>query len=169
MQRYVALLHRDNHGGYAVSFPDFPGCIGAGDTWEEVADNAAAALRFHVEGMLADGEAIPTPSEPEVLRSDPQFADDFKGAMMMAVPLLPPQGKPERINVTVDSNLLRAVDAAAKALKITRSALLAQGAMRVLGTDPAKRYVVKAWRKRATSGRTVMPRKAGTRGRRTRA
>jgi hypothetical protein len=32
MVGYVALVHKDEGTSYGVSFPDFPGCISAGDT-----------------------------------------------------------------------------------------------------------------------------------------
>jgi hypothetical protein len=31
MRYYVGLLHKDADSDYGVSFPDFPGCITAGD------------------------------------------------------------------------------------------------------------------------------------------
>ena len=57
-----ALLHRIAAG---VSFPDFPGCITAGETLNEAHALAAEALSFHVEGMLADGEPLPAPTPLE--------------------------------------------------------------------------------------------------------
>ena len=32
---YIALVHKDKDTSYGVSFPDVPGCISAGDTFEE--------------------------------------------------------------------------------------------------------------------------------------
>lgn len=32
---YVAFIHRDKEPGFGISFPDFPGCISAGDTIDE--------------------------------------------------------------------------------------------------------------------------------------
>ena len=31
---YIALVHKDTDTSYGVSFPDLPGCISAGDTFE---------------------------------------------------------------------------------------------------------------------------------------
>src|SRR5437016_6083520 len=115
MDRYVAFLHKRNSGGWGVSFPDFPGCIATGDDWNAAAENAAEALQFHVEGLLEDKVAIPAPRSPEELLADRKLKENVKGAIITLVPLLPPAGKPERINITVDSNLLRTIDDAANA------------------------------------------------------
>ncbi len=41
---YIALVHKDERTSYGMSFPDVPGCIVAGDTFEEAVANAADAL-----------------------------------------------------------------------------------------------------------------------------
>jgi len=33
---YIALIHKEENSDYGVSFPDFPGCISAGETLEQV-------------------------------------------------------------------------------------------------------------------------------------
>jgi len=130
MRRYVALLHPDATGGYGISLPDFPGCISAGDSMAEAADQGALALRLHVEGMMEDGEAIPEPRSAEVLKR--LKPDWFEGATIVLVPLLPPRIGAERLNISLDRNLVREIDAAAKALGMNRSAFLAEGAQRLL-------------------------------------
>jgi predicted RNase H-like HicB family nuclease len=44
MAGYIALLHKDEGTSYGMSFPEMPGCISAGDTFEEAVANAAEAL-----------------------------------------------------------------------------------------------------------------------------
>jgi predicted RNase H-like HicB family nuclease len=61
IKKYPALVHKEKDSEYGVSFPDFPGCITAGKTQDEAQKLAEEALRFHVEGMLADGDSIPEP------------------------------------------------------------------------------------------------------------
>src|SRR5262249_22145094 len=128
MSRYIALLHRADGDGWGISFPDFPGCVSAGDTYEETIDNGAQALRFHVEGMIEDGDAIPAPTPLEKLQADKEFAEDLAGAIVSLVTLLPPRAKPMRVNVSLDSNLLVEIDAAAQAQGMNRSEFLAEGA-----------------------------------------
>ena len=48
-------------GSYGILFPDFMGCISAGDTLEKVTAMGHEALEFHIEGMMEDDEAIPEP------------------------------------------------------------------------------------------------------------
>ena len=58
--------------GYSVYFPDLPGCISYGDSYEEAQREAEDALGLHLYGMEKDGEAIPAPSKkPQV---DPDTA-----------------------------------------------------------------------------------------------
>ena len=75
MADYIALIHKDPDSCYGVSFPDFPGCITAGDTLEEARKNADEVLPFHIEGMLEDGETLPAPSTLEQIRADPEYQD----------------------------------------------------------------------------------------------
>jgi predicted RNase H-like HicB family nuclease len=153
MHRYVALLHRDRRGGYGVSFPDFPGCISAGEDWITAVDAAAQALRLHTEGLIADGAAIPVPRSPEALRRDRAFAEDFEDAVVTLVPLLPARGRQERINITMDDNLLHEIDAAAEAAGLSRSAFLAEGARRMLGAGAGAPPDIRHAEPSARSGR----------------
>lgn len=59
MPLYTGLVHKDADSTYGVSFPDFPGCISAASSMEELYEMAAEALTLHSEGMRRDGEAIP--------------------------------------------------------------------------------------------------------------
>ena len=85
MAGYIALVHKDEGTSYGVSFPDVPGCIAAGDTFEEAAANAAEALAAHFALMKADGDAIPAPRSFEQLRRDPEFAEDSADAIVTMV------------------------------------------------------------------------------------
>jgi predicted RNase H-like HicB family nuclease len=85
MVGYIALVHKDEGTSYGVSFPDVPGCISAGDTLEEAAENAAEALAGHFAAMRADGETIPTPRDYEELKRDPEFAEESADAVLVMV------------------------------------------------------------------------------------
>lgn len=82
---YIALVHKDEATSYGVSFPDLPGCISAGDTFEEAITNAAAALAGHLALMRADGDAVPQPRSYDELRRDPGFVADADGAIVTVV------------------------------------------------------------------------------------
>ena len=85
MAGYIALVHKDDGTSYGVSFPDVPGCISAGDTFEEAVANAGEALAGHFAAMRADGEAIPAPRSFEQLKRDPDFAEDSADAIVTMV------------------------------------------------------------------------------------
>ena len=71
MRCYVGLIHKDEASDFGVSFPDFPGLVTAGTSLGEARDLAEDALALHVEGMIEDGEAIPTPTPIEHIEADP--------------------------------------------------------------------------------------------------
>lgn len=47
--------------GYSAHCPDVLGCAAVGATVEEVLANMSKALELHFEGMVEDGDPIPTP------------------------------------------------------------------------------------------------------------
>jgi predicted RNase H-like HicB family nuclease len=130
--RYIAFVHKDDDSIYGVSFPDFPGCISAGETLDEALANASEALRGHVQMMEADGDRVPEARSLDGIMRDQGLADEREGAVISAVPLIRDLGSTTRINVSLDLGLLKAIDAAAAARKQTRSAFLASAARREL-------------------------------------
>jgi len=73
---FIALVHKDHGTSYGVSFPDVPGCISAGDTFEEAMDNAAEALAGHLSAMEADGDPLPKARSLEELRADAGIVEE---------------------------------------------------------------------------------------------
>jgi predicted RNase H-like HicB family nuclease len=82
---YIALVHKDKGTSYGVSFPDVPGCISAGDTFEEAVDNASVALAGHLAIMEADGDPIPKARSLEELKDDAEFVEDSIDAVIAFV------------------------------------------------------------------------------------
>jgi predicted RNase H-like HicB family nuclease len=59
--RYAVVI--ENAGSnYSAYVPDLPGCVATGATADEAADAIREAVHFHLDGLRADGEAIPQPS-----------------------------------------------------------------------------------------------------------
>ena len=58
--KYVAIVAKTGNG-YSAHLPDLPGCIAAGDTFEETSQLIREAANYHVEMMAEDGETIPEP------------------------------------------------------------------------------------------------------------
>lgn len=127
MAYFVALVHKA-HPGYGVTFPDLPGCISGGDTVDDALANAAEAAAMHIAGLSDDGADVPVGRGVDDLRADPEFAEDFDGHELVSlVPVALPD-KTVRINVTMESRLLAAIDRTAERLGSTRSGFLAEAA-----------------------------------------
>ena len=58
---------------------------------------------------------------------------DAKGCIPLIISIIAPSGKALRINITMDSALLHAIDLVASNQHKTRSALLAEAAQKLLG------------------------------------
>jgi predicted RNase H-like HicB family nuclease len=59
--RYVVVIEKAE-GNYSAFVPDLPGCVATGSTVAAVEDEIRAAIRFHIEGLRADGLTVPAPS-----------------------------------------------------------------------------------------------------------
>ena len=132
MSTYIALIDRAADGSYGICFPDFPGCVSAGDTFEETIRAGAEALAFHVEGMRDDGEPIPAARPLDDITAAAGDWYDTKGSIVALVPLLPHTARTVRINVTMDERLIAEIDA----ITSNRSAFLAKAARKALTGRP---------------------------------
>ncbi len=59
--RYAILL-KPTKTGFSAHVPDPPGCVAAGETWEETLNLIREAVEFHLEGMRLHGERISEPT-----------------------------------------------------------------------------------------------------------
>ena len=126
MRYFTAIIAKDEGSAYGLSFPDLPGCFAAADTWDGIPAAATEALDLWFEDM-PDVE----PSSLDTLRQRPDVADAVSaGAVIMAVPYIPADTTLERVNVSMERGLLRAIDQTAKGRGMTRSAFLASAARR---------------------------------------
>jgi predicted RNase H-like HicB family nuclease len=105
MTAYVALLRKQPDSDYGVDFPDFPGCITAGETLEDARRMATEAVQLHIEGMIEDGEAIPAPSRLDDIMADPDHRDAV--AVLIDARVRRPA---IRVNVSLPPDLLEAID-----------------------------------------------------------
>lgn len=122
MKTYFALVHKDRDSAYGVTFPDLPGCYSAADRLEDVVPHACEALDLWFE----DAEEV-EPSEAEAI-SAAHAGDLAKGAFLVAIPRVSREGKAVRVNISLDRGILDAIDEAAAARKLTRSAFIAEAA-----------------------------------------
>ena len=133
VRQYPAMIFKEPESGYGVVFPDFDGCVTVGDTPEQAHAQAAEALQGHVDLTLEHGDELP---EPTALAAVYARCRKEKALVVIVVSVrLPGTGRAKRINITMDEELLDELDQAAARRSVSRSALLAEGARRVIGKD----------------------------------
>ena len=72
----MELVPDPDEGGYAVRFPDLPGCLTVGDTVEEAYQNAVDAKKAWLKAAIKDGIEI----------SEPLSTDDYSGQFKLRLP-----------------------------------------------------------------------------------
>lgn len=68
----MELVEDLTEGGYAVTFPELPGCVTCGETLEEAVANAQDAKRAWLEAAVEEGISI---AEPDSLE---RYSGQFK-------------------------------------------------------------------------------------------
>lgn len=96
---YLAVFE-PSKDGFGVYFPDLPGCISFGKTFEDAQKQAADALALHLYGMEKDGEKLPKPSKDPVV--EPETAD---GYFVAPVTVFPDMVRNELDNKKVKTNV----------------------------------------------------------------
>jgi predicted RNase H-like HicB family nuclease len=134
MANYIAIVHKEAKSDFGVSFPDFPGCITAGKNIDEAKDMAQDALAIHIQGILEDGEQLPSPSRLEDIMADPDFTD-ATAYLIVSIP----DSKPRtvRVNITLPEMTLKQIDAAAKKRGMSRSSFLVHAARSAIDAAPS--------------------------------
>ncbi|MEE9293793.1 MAG: type II toxin-antitoxin system HicB family antitoxin [Phycisphaerae bacterium] len=61
--RYGIVIEKAN-GNYSAYVPDLPGCVTTGGTIAETEQEIREAIRFHVDGLQADG--LPGPQATSI-------------------------------------------------------------------------------------------------------
>jgi len=128
MAYLIGILDGSDHV-YGVRIPDVPGCHGGGATPEAAIVDAISALRDMAEQANAAqrrGAAL--------IIADPEAAfDPAAGESLVMLPLLSERGQPVRANISLDANILSAIDEAAERRGVTRSAFLVNTALEKIG------------------------------------
>jgi len=133
MRHYIGIVHKDKGSDYGVSFPDFPGAVTAASSQDEAVEMAAEALALHVEGMLAEGEALPEPSSLKQVRDDPDYCD----GLPVLVPLKS-DALAQRLQVTLPARIVRRIDEYVDEWGQSRSSFLAEAAKHELETKTTR-------------------------------
>ena len=123
---YFALVEQDEGSAFGVSFPDVPGCFSAADNGEEVLASAVQALELHLEGDVA-----PEARTLSQLKADPDVLEALQsGASLLSVPFVKNERRAVRVNLSLDVGTVSAIDRAAKVRGLTRSAFIAEAALK---------------------------------------
>jgi predicted RNase H-like HicB family nuclease len=133
--RYPVVIHKEKGSDYGVSVPDLPGCFSAARTMQEALESAREAVAAHIEGMLLDGDRVPTPTSIDVHKENP----DYAGGVWALVPvdLGKFSGRAKRINITLPERALTVLDACAKSFGETRSGFLLRAALEFIARHRA--------------------------------
>ena len=128
MTTYIALVECSETGRFGIVFPDFPGCVSVGGTFEEAVRRGTEALAFHVDSMRRDGDPIPEPGDLATVRAGAGDWYDVDGSVVALVPLVPHVTRTVRINISMDERLIADIDAVTS----NRSGFLAEAARKAL-------------------------------------
>lgn len=127
MAQFVGVIHKEKGSDYGVCFPDFPGCVSAGETLQEAYEMGREALRGHIDTMREFGEPLP---KKAMTLDQAQKHELAKGALSFFVIEAHLPSRSERVNITMDADVLHSIDAAVG--KGKRSEFLEQAAMEKL-------------------------------------
>jgi predicted RNase H-like HicB family nuclease len=59
--RYAVVIEKAGEN-FSAYVPDLPGCIATGKSLAETEREIREAIRFHIEGLAADGLPVPQPA-----------------------------------------------------------------------------------------------------------
>ena len=59
--RYAVVIEKAEDN-YSACVPDLPGCVATGASIPEVEAEIREAIRFHIDGLKADGAPVPAPT-----------------------------------------------------------------------------------------------------------
>ena len=59
--RYAVVIEKAE-SNFSAYVPDLPGCVATGDTLQATEAEIRDAIRFHIDGLKADGLLVPAPT-----------------------------------------------------------------------------------------------------------
>jgi predicted RNase H-like HicB family nuclease len=156
MRYPIAIEPGDATHAFGVVVPDLPGCFSAGDTLDEAITNAEEAILLWIDQAMDEGRPIPAAGSVEQHQEDP----DYAGWIWAVVSVdLSRMDKAQRINITLPTRVLTAIDNAAKREGETRSGMLARAAL-YYATRPNEKSLEKSRMIRKKKGARGVKRKS---------
>jgi predicted RNase H-like HicB family nuclease len=121
MKQYIAFFEfvngKNGNQGYSVVFPDFPGFITAGDTYEKAYRMAHEGLASHIKFLEKSKTPIPEPRTLEQIENTWEDWKDWKADndyVVAFIDELPIVTKSKRVNISINEGLLAKVDRVAE-------------------------------------------------------
>ncbi|GHV83001.1 HicB family protein [Spirochaetia bacterium] len=106
MKQYIAFISTDGQN-LGVVFPDFPGCVSAGQNFEDAVRMAHEALSGHVECMKDMNLNIPEPRSLEQIMKSWEDWNDWKNSQhTTAFIALIPSHETRKYTISMDSALM---------------------------------------------------------------
>lgn len=93
MKPYIVLVSKDPDSAYGMVFPDAPGCFSAADELDEIFAMANEALEGWTESMNEGGFPLPPTRDLSQIKADPEWAEDFRDAVMVLAVQPPAQAR----------------------------------------------------------------------------
>ena len=82
--QYLVRINRDPGSDWGASVPDLPGCVATGRTLDTTMRRIQGAIELHLEGLRADGRAVPKPRQRAVTPRRTRREIDFYATVEVA-------------------------------------------------------------------------------------
>ena len=121
--KYLAYVESgDDKHANSVVLPDFPGCFSAADNEQDLSEAVQEAVELHFYGEDFD---LPRPRTLREVQDLPDF--DYPGAWMyFEINTDKISTKTKRVNISIPTNILTALDGFAERQHISRSGMVSQ-------------------------------------------
>lgn len=131
---YPAYVHLgDEQHAHGVTLPDFEGCYSAVDNYADLPLKIQEAVELHFEG---EDFALPKPSDIGQLEASGSYTGGVW--MLVDIDISRLASKPQRLNVSLPSHVVKRIDEYAAKHHLTRSALIVKATERLLSAQEDK-------------------------------
>lgn len=128
---YPAYVHLgDEKHAHGITLPDFPGCFSAADNYADIPPNIQEALALYFEGEEFE---IPEPSDIDELEASGEYTEGVW--MLVDIDVSKLASKPQRLNVSLPSHVVKRMDDYAARHHLTRSALIVKATEALLASQ----------------------------------
>lgn len=114
MEKYIALVEEDG-GNYGVVFPDLPGIVSAGTSFDDAVKNAHEIVAYYAQ--TASVAKLPKPRTLEQIEKNWEDWQEWKDNyhfVITYISVIPVTTKSRRINIVMDEGLLARLDRVTK-------------------------------------------------------